>query len=62
MAEQVSRVAEQAKDDGLTVCAFSLVAEMICGVVHEGMPDRLAAQPARGLAALGGSGLAGELQ
>jgi len=37
MAEQVSGVPEQGKDDGLTVVAISLVAEMISDVVHEGL-------------------------
>src|SRR5579863_9006741 len=37
MAEQVRGVTEQGKDDGLTVCAISLVAEMISDVVHEGL-------------------------
>jgi len=47
----LAECAEQAKDYGLTVCAFSLVARWIaCGT--EGMPDRLGGSPARRLAAL----------
>jgi hypothetical protein len=37
MAEQVSRVPEQANDDVLTVVAISVVAEMVGDVVHEGL-------------------------
>ncbi len=37
VVEQTSRVEERVKDDGLTVCAISLVAEMISDVVHEGL-------------------------
>jgi len=37
MAEQVSRVPEQAKDDVLTVVAISFVAEMLGDVLHEGL-------------------------
>src|SRR5580693_5310469 len=37
MADEVSRVPEQAKDDVLTVVAISFVAEMLGDVVHEGL-------------------------
>jgi hypothetical protein len=37
MAEQVSTVPVEVKDDWLTVCAISLVAEMVADVVHEGL-------------------------
>src|SRR5580692_4513631 len=37
MAEQVSTVRVEVKDDWLTVCAISLVAEMVADVVHEGL-------------------------
>jgi hypothetical protein len=37
MAGQVSEVRMQPKDDVLTVCAISLVAEMIADVLHEGL-------------------------
>jgi len=60
MAAKVSPVAEKVKGDGLTVCAISLVAEMVGDVVHEGLGH---AAVARSLAALGsGSRLAGKLE
>jgi hypothetical protein len=37
MADEVSRVPEQAKDDVLTVVAISFVAEMLGDVLHEGL-------------------------
>src|SRR5271168_2162922 len=37
MGGNVGGVSVHAKDDGLTVCAISLVAEMISDVVHEGL-------------------------
>jgi hypothetical protein len=57
---KASPAPEQVKDDGLTVCAVSLVAEMISVVVHEGLGHAVVA---RSLAALGsGSRLAGKLE
>lgn len=51
---KVSRPLERANDDGLTVCAISVVAEMLADVVHEGLGHAAVAKTAHSLTVLRG--------